>query len=1148
MGQSNAALRAGYAVFVAVALAGCGGGGGDQGSTTALAVEVDAQGCDPALGGCGAEGDRRGRPDGSKACDKMVGLTVAAKEIDLPTRGAAVTAASIVAAAGTGASAIPEHCLVSGKISPIDPTAPDILFRVALPTDWNAKVVMFGGGGFDGSIPNVAGNVPVGPTDQLRPLGRGYATFASDSGHQAGALGSQDGTFMLNDEALRNWGGEALKKTRDAAVQLIKARYGKPIRKAYFAGGSTGGREAIQSITRWPDDWDGAIVAYPAWNQASAMLGGHRVNRALAQPGAYPSVPKRALLLKASLQACDGLDGVVDGLISDQLHCNAVFDPATASVDGSPLRCPDGVDTGDTCLSDVQIATFKVVNTDAHFNFTLASGEDHYPGYNIWGADLGITSNPAPIQPTVTFLAFGTSQPMIPMPRTAPYISVQVDQGIQYGITRIPGYDSLSVDPENPGPWGPRFSELSAMIDQPVDLDAFAAKGGKLLLVHGLTDILVSSRATEEYYQRLQARMGHGEVDKFVRYYEVPGLGHAVSSIFNAAWDSLTTLEKWVEQGKAPGPQVVADTVGVAGRTRPLCEYPKWAQYNGSGDVNAAASFTCVTHAAVPPTQRQTAYGTVVGTDLSATSGTYAWKGVPYAKAPAGELRWKPPVDPAPWTTPKYTQQFGNACAQNGRLYGPGLNNKYDATIGATLGQPVGSEDCLYLNIWRPSGAATNLPVIVWVHGGSNITGYTADPLYDGANLARTANAVVVSVNYRLGMFGFLNSSVLKNGESLNDSGDFAILDIIKALKFVNGNIANFGGNPGNVTLMGESAGAVNVYAAMTSPLVVNASPALIHRAIPISGGISLASELPAGSIAALAPASAFAGQGGLLIVYMVIKDGLATDIPSAQTYLATQTTEQIAAYMRGKSADFILSTVLTYLAPLGASGSGPIPDGHVVPVSPINAIKAGQYTKVPVLIGNTRDEGKLFPTLFPLGGGAGSGRLLTDAQVFSIAFNYNPEAPPQTTLEQWIPPAYLPVTTPTTGFNAVADKVNQIFFGIGREKVAEALTTQQSNVWAYRFDWDELPAPFNDIFGAAHSFDLAFAFGNFAPSLYSNISYTTANRPGRVALSDAMMRSIGAFARTGDPNNVALGVTWPAWPSTLRFDATPTAKAISVQ
>ena len=1145
MSKSNVALRAGFVVCFTVAFAACGGGNEDL--TTAQSAQ--AQACDPTQSDC-ADSDREvalhhAQP---KTCDQMLGLTVPMASIGLPTRGAAVTTASVVPASGTGARALPEYCLINGKISPVDTTAPDILFRLALPTQWNSKIVMFGGGGFDGSIPNVASNVPIGPTDQLLPLGRGYATFASDSGHQAGALGSQDGTFLMNDEALHNWGGDALKKTRDAAVYLIKAHYARSIRKAYFSGGSTGGREAIQSITRWPKDWDGAIVAYPAWNQASAMLGGHRVNRALARPGAYPSVPKRALLLKAALQACDGLDGVVDGLISNQLRCNAVFDPATATVDGTPLRCPGGADSGDTCVSDAQIDTFKVVNTDTQFNFQLASGEDHYPGYNIWGADLGITTNPAPIEPTVTFLAFGTSQPAIPMPRTAPYISNQLDQGIQYGITRTPGYNSLSVDPENPGQWGPRFSEFSALIDQPVNLDAFAARGGKLLLVHGLVDILVSSRATAEYYQRLQRRMGRATVDRFARYYEIPGLGHAVSSIFNPAWDSLTVLEEWAERGKAPGPQVVADTVGVPGRTRPLCEYPEWPRYKGHGDVNAASSFSCVAHSPVPPTQRRTEFGTVVGTDLSDASGTYAWKGIPYAKAPVGDLRWKPPVDPKPWILPKYAQQFGNACVQLGRLYGPGLNNRYDATIGSTLGQTVGSENCLYLNIWRPSNGAERLPVIVWVHGGSNITGYTADPMYDGAHLARTANAVVVSVNYRLGMFGFLNSSVLKNGEPLNDSGDFAILDIIQALQFVKGNIDNFGGNPNNVTLMGESAGAVNVYAVMTSPLVVNAKHPLIHRAIPISGGISLASELPAGSIAALAPASAFAGQAGLLLVYMIINDGLASDIPSAQGYLASQTSEQIAAYMRGKSAEFILNTVLTRLAPLGASGSGPVPDGHVVPTSPISAIKAGQYTKVPVLIGNTRDEGKLFPTLFPFAGGTGSGRLLSDAQVFSIAFSYDPNAAPQSTLEQWIPPAYLPITTPTTGFNAVADKLNQIFFGIGREQVAAAITAHQSNVWSYRFDWDELPAPFNDIYGAAHGFDLPFAFGNFGPSLYANISYTTANQPGRLALSDAMMRSIGAFARHGDPNDSALGVHWPVWPAKLLFDATTTTKAISVQ
>src|SRR5207302_8662256 len=133
---------------------------------------------------------------------------------------------------------------------------------------------------------------------------------------------------------------DALKKTRDAAIFLIKARYaaGKPA-KAYFAGGSTGGREALKVIQLWPEDWDGAIAWYPAWNDAAALLGGHRMNRALAQPGAYPNAAKRALLQTAALQACDGLDGAVDGLINDQLRCNAIFDPSTASVNGNPLRC-----------------------------------------------------------------------------------------------------------------------------------------------------------------------------------------------------------------------------------------------------------------------------------------------------------------------------------------------------------------------------------------------------------------------------------------------------------------------------------------------------------------------------------------------------------------------------------------------------------------------------------------------------------------------------------------------------------------------------------------------------------------------------------------------------------------------------------------
>jgi para-nitrobenzyl esterase len=551
------------------------------------------------------------------------------------------------------------------------------------------------------------------------------------------------------------------------------------------------------------------------------------------------------------------------------------------------------------------------------------------------------------------------------------------------------------------------------------------------------------------------------------------------------------------------------------------------------------------------PAERRTEFGIVVGSEESATTGTYAWKGVPYAKPPVGELRWKAPVDPKPWTAPRPTQQFGNACVQYGRTYGPGANNRYDATIGTTLNQAVGSEDCLYLNIWRPASPQSGLPVIVFVYGGSNVSGYTADPVYDGAALAKSTNAVVVTVNYRLGIFGFLNVPQLKSGvDAIADSGNFALLDLLKALTFVNRNIARFGGNPAKVTLMGQSAGAIDVYAMLTSPLVVNAHPSLFHRAVPLSGGLSLASNLPPGRIPTLSPAALSLAQGNALLAQLLIADGLAVDAASAQAYAASQTAAQIAGYLRSKSVATLLGTLLTKLAPLGLSGSGPIPEGTVLPVDPIAAIAAGNYLRVPVLAGNTRDEAKLFPTFLALSPALGgvSGRLVSDATLFSIQFNYDPDAAPTVTIDQWIPAVYLPVTTPVTGFNARTDLLNQIFFIASRDNVLNTLKAQQSEVWYYRFDWDEEPAPWNDIYGAAHAFDLAFVFGNFGPSLFSHIANSTANRPGRLELSDAMMKSLGAFARRGDPNAPELGVGWPTWPSTLLFDATPTNKAISVQ
>ncbi len=538
------------------------------------------------------------------ACADLNGLSIKAQAIGLPTTGAVVTSAAIVPAVGTGVAAVAEYCKVLGDINPVDAAAPKIKFQVNLPTNWNGKALMFGGGGYNGVLATGLGNVPAGPTDKPAPLARGYATFGSDSGHQANADGSRDGRFGGNDEALKNFASDAIKKTRDAAINIIQARYAARAQKTYFAGGSTGGREALFAVQNFPQDFDGAIVLYPAWNAAALDLQFGRITRELAKPGAYPNRAKRKALYDAALQACDELDGAKDGLISNVSACNATFNPNTAMLGNQTLRCVSGVDTGDSCLSDAQIASFNVTNSALTLNYTLASGEITYPGFNTWGTDFG---NPgaSPLQPTVLTLSLGTEQPANPMPAVKPATSTSMatsppygstfwDQWVKHFVTRDATYNSLSLDPQKPGKWQERIVQLTALQDtNKTDLSAFAGRGGKILMAHGSHDALVSTRATQQYWQRIRAGMGATKVDDFARYYEIPGYGHAVSSVFNAAWDSLTTLENWVEKGVAPPPQTVADTAGVPGRTRPLCDYPGYAKYKGAGDLNLAASYSC---------------------------------------------------------------------------------------------------------------------------------------------------------------------------------------------------------------------------------------------------------------------------------------------------------------------------------------------------------------------------------------------------------------------------------------------------------------------------------------------------------------------------------------------------------------------------
>jgi len=511
-------------------------------------------------------------PLNTAQCKALTGTTIPAAKILLPTSGARITKASLVVANMQG-PAQPDYCLVAGQIAPVDASAPDIEFNVALPANWNGKAFMLGGGGFDGFIPPVTGG-PLNTGGGPAPLARGYAVFSSDSGHRSkGPPLALDGSFALNREAFLNWQGDALKKTHDVALAVILQAYGRRPTVAYFAGGSGGGRQALQVAARWPADWDAVIALYPARNGLLVGLEALRNSQALAAPGAYLSPAKRALLYQAALERCDGLDGLKDGVISDVRGCHAVFDPATAKLDGVPLRCPGG-DIGPTCLSDRELVALRVIDRPSPLPFPLATGDAYIPGFNVYTSDTGRPPT-SPVQAAATFFAFGTAQPSTPPGAGMPFFFNIADQVIRYMVTQDPAFDPLKFDIDHPGRYAARLRELSQLDARDLALSGFARKGGKILILQGTDDMEVSPRATEAYYAQLSGSLGEATVARMIRFYEVPGFAHTVSTIFNVKWDPVSAVEGWVEHGVDPADSlVVTDTTGLPGRCGPSAAIP----------------------------------------------------------------------------------------------------------------------------------------------------------------------------------------------------------------------------------------------------------------------------------------------------------------------------------------------------------------------------------------------------------------------------------------------------------------------------------------------------------------------------------------------------------------------------------------------
>jgi|GEM_PF-205071 len=502
-------------------------------------------------------------------CAKLEGMKIPASQIGLPTTGATVNTATLVLATDEG-NVDGEYCKVLVSIHPVDKTAPDINFLLKMPTKWNQKVIHFGGGGFNGTVIGDYFQWILQPAAAPSAVARGFVAFGSDGGHKG--TGNWDAKFGLNDEALRNFAGEELKKTKDTALALVQARYGKTPEQVYFFGGSEGGREAMMAVQRYPQDYDGVIAIFPVINWIpKALLDNRNANFTYADNGVGMISPEQSDFIdRTVLDACDELDGLRDGIVGNVIACEKKAEEIL-----NTLSCPSGIVESSLCLSEAQMETLKLHLSPMEFDFPLSNGFRLMQGYTM-------------LQHAQIKRLMGTS------PTARDGIMAGFSDGvIRYMIVRDANFNPATFNPEE---WKDEILIASQLLDATnPDISAFRDRGGKLLLFHGTSDDAVTYKGSVDYYQQLVDRFGQQSLDEFVKFYLIPGFGHAIGYSFEAGVDAISALDAWVVQGKEPQNLIAVDELpGSNGRTRPVCEYPSYPKYKGSGDVNIASSFICV--------------------------------------------------------------------------------------------------------------------------------------------------------------------------------------------------------------------------------------------------------------------------------------------------------------------------------------------------------------------------------------------------------------------------------------------------------------------------------------------------------------------------------------------------------------------------
>lgn len=489
--------------------------------------------------------------------------------ISLPTKGARICRCTLVRKGKRPPGLISflkkiksmaDYYCITGYIRPVDPRAENIRFEVAIPLRWNGKAIHQGGGGLDGYIPRSTGSAMCAPHPEGKDaLSKGYAVFGGDSGHNYPLFNNTDCKWSLSQEALENFTHKALKKTYDVAMQVIAAYCGKKPEKVYFFGGSNGGRECFKAVENWPDDYDGAVCFFPVLQYTLQLLKANRDVDVLERLGNSAMISKEqgAQIAQVVSQVLDADDGTIDGFYSEE--------------DLSPEQETRVLAALKKILTEPQLEFLKVLASEYRLPYNLPRGDDRIYGYPVLKG-----CNP--------FGYYGSS----PNKRDS-YVAAVAKNVISCMIMKDPTFDARNF---NAADYPEQVQELSRLLDaDDCNLDGFFNQDGKIILVHGNLDPLVCFSSTRRYYERLLEKYGEKLQDHMAFFY-APGYGHGGGGPMWYYADMVNTLECWTEEGEHPEVLVMEDiNEQTKGRTRPLYEYPHYAVYTGSGDMNDAQNY-----------------------------------------------------------------------------------------------------------------------------------------------------------------------------------------------------------------------------------------------------------------------------------------------------------------------------------------------------------------------------------------------------------------------------------------------------------------------------------------------------------------------------------------------------------------------------